>query len=376
MTDKNRPVIFRHKSGLPPDAKLVDALRQGIEELFFIQHPHLKRGMLQAEPLLRQYRQDYGISGAWIFFPWNNTAVQTLPEADFFTVRTARNKEVITIAEQERFRRLTVGVAGLSVGSSVLWALTLSGGPKVIKIADFDAIELSNLNRLRASIIDLGANKAWVAARQVWELDPYADLRVWDEGLNKDTIEDFLVGEPKLEAFVDQMDSLDMKAQGRVIAREHGIPVLMATDNGDSVILDVERFDLEPKRALFHGLVEDINEASASRLDYQHWLEMATGIVGPEFLTENMQKSLLAIGRSIASVPQLGATAGVAGAAMAFALRRIAAGQDMPSGRYQISLEEKLVPHYRDPENVAARKAKTREFIASFAAQASSPKNP
>jgi len=71
-----------------------------------------------------------------------------------------------------------------------------------------------------------------------------------------------------------------------------------------------------------------------------------------------MQDSLLEIGRLIAAVPQLGSTASIAGSAIAFAARRIANNQEMPSGRYIFSLEEKLIPNYSDPaENEKNEKA-------------------
>ena len=52
-----------------------------------------------------------------------------------------------------------------------------------LRLADFDRLELSNLNRVPATVLDLGLNKAEVAARRIAELDPYLRLRVLDAGL-------------------------------------------------------------------------------------------------------------------------------------------------------------------------------------------------
>ena len=107
----------------------------------------------------------------------------------------------------------------------------------------------------RANLTDIGSNKAEVTARNVWELDPFAQIEVWDKGVNRETIERF-VGSPKLSVMVDEMDDIAMKFNCRFECKKLHIPVVMATDNGDGMILDVERFDQEPERPLFHGRVE------------------------------------------------------------------------------------------------------------------------
>ena len=42
--------------------------------------------------------------------------------------------------------------------------------------ADFDTLALSNLNRLSCGVADLGQNKAVVAARRLFEVDPYLEV--------------------------------------------------------------------------------------------------------------------------------------------------------------------------------------------------------
>ena len=49
-------------------------------------------------------------------------------------------------------------------------------------------------------------------------------------------------------------DSFPIKILSRLKARDYHIPVLM--DTSDKGLIDIERFDLEPQRALFHGLLE------------------------------------------------------------------------------------------------------------------------
>jgi molybdopterin/thiamine biosynthesis adenylyltransferase len=360
-----KPTFFKTRPKLK-NVRFVDAYNSGITELFFLKHPSLKKGAPLVKQKLAEFTKTYRNRGLWIYFDDSKILVHTVNEQDYFKLRTARNKNLITEGEQKTYRDCSVGIAGLSVGSCVLAALVMSGGPKRIKIADFDTLELTNLNRIKAKLTDIGLNKTEIAAKQVWEVDPFAQISLFPNGLGKKNLTNFLLGKPKLDVFIDEMDSLPLKLEARFLCRQYKIPVLMATDNGDSVVLDVERFDREPKRKIFHGLLGDANPKKFENLNYRDWLALATKIVGPEYLTPAMQSSLLEIGKTLPSVPQLGPVASVAGAAMALALRRIASGQSMPSGRYVISLEEKLLPNYMSSAAVKSRKKQTEKFKKSF----------
>ncbi len=360
-----KPIIYKEESEVPDSAIKVNAYDSALKELFFIENPHLKSGTPPAEAPLKEFLENDNTKGIWVFYPWRNTAVHTLPEELYFKLRTSRNRNIINSDEQEKYRNLSVGVAGLSVGSAVVSAFAVSGGPKNIKIADFDVLEVTNLNRIRATLLDVDSNKAEIAAKSVWELDPFADIELFGDGVNGDNIRDFLL-KPKVDIFVDEMDMINMKILSRLIAKENGIPVIMATDNGDGVIVDVERFDLEPEREIFHGLVGHMTEEDTKDIDFKKWLQLATQIVDPDYLTPHMQESLLEIGKTIPAVPQIGTSASVAGSAISYVVRRIANGHDMPSGRYVVSIEEKLIPEYMSKAKVVDRKKKTEDFKSNF----------
>lgn len=359
------PVIFKDKKEIPTTAKLVEAYTNSLEELFFIENPQFKKGMPGVSEALHDFLSNASYDHIWVYYPWCNTAVHTLPEDIYFKLRTSRNRHVIHDDEQIAYRNLSVGVAGLSVGSAIVSALVVSGGPKNIKIADFDTVEVTNLNRIRASLLDVGINKTEITARNVWELDPFANLELWSSGITKETLEKFLL-DKKLDVFIDEMDSLDLKIAARFICREHKIPVVMATDNGDGVILDIERFDTEDNLPIFHGLLGEVKPEDFGDMDYRKWLQLATKIVGPEYLTPRMQESIMAIGKTIPSVPQLGPSATMAGATVAYTVRQIANKNKIVSGRYTVSLEEKLVPGFNSPESIKSRQEATEVFKNNF----------
>ncbi|MBI2625434.1 ThiF family adenylyltransferase [Candidatus Parcubacteria bacterium] len=357
------PRIFRRREDLPAGVPIIDAFEPALAELFLLEHPQFRENGSAARAARSVFATQQEISPVWIYYPWRHTAVRSLPQEHYDRLRTTRNRNLITAAEQARYRQMVVGVAGLSVGSAIVSALTTSGGPQVLKIADPDTVAPSNLNRIRATLLDVGTNKTVVAARAVWELDPFARVHAWREGLDARTLNTFILGQPKLGVFIDEMDNLALKIAARHVCQRHRVPALMATDNGDGVIVDVERFDREPARPIFHGLVRGMRPQASRKLSRRQWLRLATKIIGPRFMTPRHQESLLEVGKSLAGVPQLGTTAALAGAAVAFVVRRIASGDTMSSGRYLVGLEGVFIPRYQSVQARKSRAKQTRIFV-------------
>ncbi len=125
----------------------------------------------------------------WAYYPWRRAVVSVLGPEAFRRVRLDRNRNMITADEQELLRALRIGVIGLSVGHAVAYAVAAQGLCGELRLADFDQLELTNLNRVPASVFDLGVNKATVAARRIAELDPYLPVRVMTSGLTPDLVE-------------------------------------------------------------------------------------------------------------------------------------------------------------------------------------------
>src|SRR3954467_14699843 len=167
-----------------------------------------------------------GEPGRWAYFPWRRTAVAVLGQQSFRAVRLDRNRNNITTREQDRLGALRIGVAGLSVGHVIAHTLAAQGLCGQLRLADFDELELSNLNRVPATVFDLGTNKAQLAARRIAELDPYLPVEIFDRGITGDSVEAFLDG---VDILVEECDSLDTKVLVRQAARARRIPVLMAT---------------------------------------------------------------------------------------------------------------------------------------------------
>src|SRR3990167_9943354 len=136
----------------------------------------------------------------------------------------------------------------------------------------------------------------------------------------------------------------------------------MAAYNGDNGVVDIERYDLDPTTPFFHGRMGDVNYEMLKGLDKFGIGKMITKHVCPENVTERMQQSLLEMGKTIVSWPQLGGAALLNGSAIAYCVRKILNGEALESNRSLISLDEKLLPGYNSSRERAKRKRVAREF--------------
>ena len=273
----------------------------------------------------------------WIYYPWRSCLTHMVGPRSFRRLRLDRNRNKITIEEQARLSKLRIGVVGLSVGHVIAHTITLEGLCGELRLADFDRIELSNLNRIPVSILDLGKNKAVVAARRIAELDPYLTVSLFEQGVSGDMLDEFLDG---LDLVIEECDSLDVKLLIREAARRRGIPVIMETS--DRGMLDVERFDLAPDRPLFHGLVDDLRAADVAGLTTHDKVPIVLRILEPRELSGRMAASMAEIDVTVTTWPQLGGDVTLGAATVAAAVRRLGLGEDLPSGRLRIDLHDMI----------------------------------
>ncbi|UXA19602.1 Rv1355c family protein [Mycobacterium sp. SMC-4] len=329
------------------DARTIASLRADPQIVVFDstdQQAATLAGLLPApdDDLTREHRR-------WAYYPWRRALVGVLGPRGYARTRTDRNRNLITLAEHHRLSSLRVGVVGLSVGHAIAHTLAMQALCGHLRLADYDDLELSNLNRVPATVFDLGVNKAVTAARRIAEVDPYFDVEVLDAGLTEDNLGAFLDG---LDVVVEECDSLDVKALVRQGARTRGIPVLMASS--DRGLIDVERFDVESGRPLFHGLLGDVDVATLSTLDGRQKIPHVLRILDAASLSPRGAASLVEVGQSLATWPQLVGDVLVGASAVAEAVRRIGLGEPLTSGRVRIDVATAMST-LTDPAATAAR---------------------
>jgi molybdopterin/thiamine biosynthesis adenylyltransferase len=273
--------------------------------------------------------------GTWAFYPWNRRLVHVLPAALHRELRLDRNRYAITLEEQGRLAGLSIAVAGLSVGRAVVSTLAHEGIGGELRLADFDVLDLSNLNRVAGGVADVGVSKVVLAAREVAELDPYVRVVAFPYGVSETTIADFVAG---ADVIVDECDDLEMKVRLREHARAAGRPVVMATSHRG--MLDVERFDLDPGRPPFHGLLGDVTSAELGGLTTKQKVPHVIRILDPAALSDRAAASLVEVKQSVSTWPQLASDVALGGAMVANVVRRIALGDLNCSGRFFADLDE------------------------------------
>jgi hypothetical protein len=323
---------------------VLDAIERQLKEWARISLPYTTDTKAHADFIAQETAVSSGFLptyGNWIYYPWHRAVVHLLPKNVFFAVRTNRNREKITTEEQIKLRTKRIGVAGLSVGHESALVLVQEALCGEIRIADFDDVDLSNLNRLRTSLVNLGVPKAVLTAREIAEIDPYLTVKVFSEGVTEDNIDRFFLEGGALDLVVEEIDSFHMKIKIREAAKVHGIPVVM--DTNDRGLLDIERFDKEPDRPLLHGLLAGYTFESAKAARPEDRVAILCAFLGGEDkASPELRLSLKKIGTELVSYPQLSSDIHLGAALNAHAARRILLGKLQRSGRYYVDLQQLL----------------------------------
>ncbi|TVP49143.1 MAG: hypothetical protein EA341_09795 [Mongoliibacter sp.] len=331
-------LIYQLKSD--PTVRVLDQINIQIAEWIKLSNPKVtfSKGALQDE--VRKFlKKKGGQFGNWVYYPWNNSIVRILPEDEFIQVRTIRNKYKITEEEQQILRTKKIGIIGLSVGQSVALGLAIERVFGELVIADFDHLELGNMNRIRTSLVNLGVKKTTIVKREIAEIDPYLKVTVFEEGLHDDNMEEFFCEDGTLDLLIEECDNIKMKIQCRLMAKSLGIPVLM--DTSDRGMLDIERFDLDSKLPLFNGKLKEFGSESGLLDNFEKKQKQILGaILDFDKLSKRAQESIGEIGKSITNWPQLASSVIMGGGICTHLSREILLGQKIKSGRFYVDLDE------------------------------------
>ncbi|GIX06324.1 MAG: hypothetical protein KatS3mg115_0727 [Candidatus Poribacteria bacterium] len=363
------------KHRVPPDRQydVTQATMFGLNERLTISaSPTLQGGETLRERFNREWeryteafqqmeegRLDYGV---YAFYPDRGELVRYCPPYWHRVVSVASNSKLIADPEgklrweeiQRIFAQTTVAIAGGSVGNNILHGVVAEMRPRHVKIADKSVFKMENINRVRLTYKDLVEsnaarltpldpllrNKAVAAAVQLYAADPYLTVHVYDEGITEANVARFLEGddeEPPADIVVDEMDDLRMKLRLREEARARRIPLVMFSDIGSAVQVDILRYDLDPTLSLAYGVEDEtlyraLAELEENPTDRRRLLAFATTFLGPDFLQGEL-KAILEGHSEVPTatlVPQLGSTAAMAGAIAAETIARLSLGEEYP----------------------------------------------
>lgn len=367
-----KPIVFDPKTEeldvfarQNPVERTVDQYDELLKELFLIRNPRFRFNPRYEEPLAKFLEEHFAgkpreEAGAWFYFPWNRTLAHFLPDEMHQELRTARNKYLITEEEQQKFYDFKIGIAGLSVGSHAALTIAMMGGGRHMRLADPDEISGSNLNRIRLDCTYVGTNKCDAVTRLVYQTNPYAEIDSYPQGVSAESLEKFLSG---LDVFVECMDNPELKIRSRLIAKKLGVPVLMATDNGDGIIFDTERYDLDRNLELFNGVAGHLTLEEFQKFPPRELPKLATKIAGVDVVQPKMLHSVSEVGRSLYSWPQLGDAATLTGVAIAYVVKRLALGLPVTVGKCEVNLDAVFDPDYGNPDVAKKRDAERKDHL-------------
>jgi molybdopterin/thiamine biosynthesis adenylyltransferase len=305
-------------------------------------------------------RFDYGF---YAYYQERNDLVRFCPPFWHHVVSVASSSKLLADPQnslswaeiRSLFENTTVAVAGCSVGSSVINSVIMDMRPKNIKIADKSVYKMENINRVRlsyyemvrsqaqrSSAVDMSLkNKAKVMADQLYSIDPFLNVFVYDEGINSENIKEFLDGseeELKASVVVEEVDDPRIKILVREEARKRGLAVVMVTDIGSAVQLDVLRYDKDKNLPLSWGIedgtlkekMEQVYEQAGNK---KVFFEFVDALIGKDYRQGELNKIIeerVEIPTSTI-IPQLGSTVAMAGAIAAESVARITLGYDLPT---------------------------------------------
>ena len=277
--------------------------------------------------------------GVWVYYPWSGCAVHILPKKEFIEVRTNRNKMKITPEEQEKLLKKKVGVIGLSVGQTVALTMAIERIAGEIRISDHDSLDLSNLNRIRSGIHNIGINKSVLVAREISEIDPFIDVKIFPEGINDHNIDAFFTAGGNLDLVHEECDDIYVKILAREKARHLRIPVIM--EASDKSTVDIERYDLEQDRPLLHGILGEVASGDLKDIkEPEKIIRVMLNMVQVDDLSPRVKASITEIGTSIGTWPQLASAVMMGGAITTDLTRQIFLGHFNTSGRYHVDIDE------------------------------------
>ena len=333
-----------------PQIIIVDAFSRQIKELFFIDNLSYvgkEKKAVYADEVFKRYEAKKQNAYTYVYYPWNGHIVKTVRDKDYFRLKTNRNQDLITAAEQEKVSRYKVAVFGMSVGSNIAFVLTQAGISQEIILADFDELDTTNLNRIFGGAHQIGLNKSILAARRIYEDNPYAKVTILPKGVNEKNLKS-LLDRKKIDCLIDEIDFIPMKITIHRLAMEYKVPVIMVTDNGDGIVLHIERYDLGYKK-IFHKEL-DYWQDKMKQFETEKGSEkkIAGGIImddivgGVNLVDPKMLASVKKVlDNKLVSWSQLGSAAMLGGVYATYALKKIIIDEDK-----RLEVRTHINPHF------------------------------
>ena len=161
----------------------------------------------------------------------------------------------------------------------------------------------------------------------MYEANPFMHVTTLSEGVTNDNLEP-LLKEKRINCIIEEIDDLPMKISVRQLAMKYKVPVVMITDNGDGVVLHVERYDLGYNK-VFDKPLEYWDKLSTGKPTPQDMGMMIVNdiIGGPQNVAPRVFESVgRVLNHELVSWSQLGSAAIFGGVIATVAVKKITLG--------------------------------------------------
>lgn len=149
-----------------------------------------------------------------------------------YSTAFSRNIGWVTREEQQLLRSKRIAVGGMGgVGGSHLVTLARMGIGG-FNISDLDEFELANFNRQHgASMSTIGQAKVTTMGDVVRDINPDADIRIFEQGVSTENLDAFLDG---CSLYMDSLDIFALEIRRKVFQAcyDKGIPTITAAPMG------------------------------------------------------------------------------------------------------------------------------------------------
>jgi hypothetical protein len=147
-----------------------------------------------------------------------------ITEEEFYKMLWLRSSMLFTDKEKELIKNARVGVVGAGGTGGICSEQLVRGGVSNIALIDPDRFEMSNINRQHfCTISTIGMKKVEAGKKRLEDVNPFAKIRTFDKGIDKNNAREILDG---LDFIVDASDNKSAHYPLHRVAKELKIPII------------------------------------------------------------------------------------------------------------------------------------------------------
>jgi hypothetical protein len=174
----------------------------------------------------------YIVEGEHVYAPPDSEILMNDPRAEFYERPMGFYSEDL----RHRYIDSSARIAGVGGGGATLAVMLAKEGVSDFSIADIDVVDATNVGRIPVfAPCDIGRQKVDVVADLITRFNPTATVRVYEDGVTENNLEEFLGYKSKNSGMTIGVNEIEITEpligrQFHVVARKLGIYTLTATD--------------------------------------------------------------------------------------------------------------------------------------------------